>query len=60
MVKFTKNRKCPFYRPSGVFTGEIGVNIMHRNVEIMQFYTKAGKGTKFLSAPQRLKWGEIA
>ena len=38
MVKFKENEKCPFYRLSGAFRVETRVNIMHRNVGVMQFY----------------------
>ena len=43
LPKFHKTSKCPFYRPSGVFSKNWFMNIMHIHVRNMQFYTLASE-----------------
>ena len=44
LPKFHKTSNCPFYRPSGVFSRNWFVNIMHIHVGNMQFYALASSG----------------
>ena len=41
LPKIHKTSKCPFYRPSGGFSKNWFMNIMHIHVRNMQFYTLA-------------------
>ena len=43
LPKFHKTSNCPFYRPSGVFSRNRLVNIMHIHVGNMQLYTLASE-----------------
>lgn len=43
LPKIHKTSNCPFYRPSGVFSKNRFMNIMHIHVRNMQFYTFASE-----------------
>ena len=51
LPKFHKTSNCPFYRPSGVFSRNLFMNIMHIHVGNMQFYTLASKRLFLLFIP---------